>query len=136
MKLLVHIEQYDVVGILPSQLESIALLDTAMGVTEAAYLDCTPDGFGGLGQFTRYTSLAEFFAVESGPFVAFSPEGDDIRTATIADPDSWLLFGPSMGWGDLLNGVDVQFVSIPGGVMCSRDVVPIAVWELSGWREQ
>jgi hypothetical protein len=136
MKLLVHIEQYDMVGILPSQLESIALLDAAMGITEAAYIDGTPDGFSGIGQFTRYASLADFFAAESGPFVAFSPDGEDIRTATVADPDSWLIFGPSMGWADLLNGVDVQMVSLPGGVMCSRDVVPIAIWELSGWRAQ
>ncbi len=136
MKLLVHVEQYDMVGILPSQLESLALLDTAMGITEAAYIDCTPDGFEHPGGFTKYDSLDAFLTAESGPFVAFAPTGEDIRTATIGNNDSWLLFGPSMGWADTLDNTSVQWVSIPGGTMNSRDVVPIAIWELSGWREQ
>jgi hypothetical protein len=136
MKLLVHVEQYNVLGILPSQLESLSLLATAMGVSEAAYVDGTRDGFAGVGGFTRYPTMAAFFENQSGPFVAFSPdEGDDIRRLTVP-VDSWLLFGPSMGWGDLLNNHPITWAKIPGGVLNSRDAAPIAVWELSSWQEQ
>lgn len=135
MKVAICVEQYNMVGILPSQLESIALLNTAMGITDAAYIDLTPDGFDGVGGFTRYASWVDFFAAETGPFIAFSPDmGEDVRTL---DPvDAWLLFGPSMGWGDLLNDIDVTWSHIPGGVMNSRDAVPIAIWETSKWRGQ
>jgi hypothetical protein len=134
MKVVICIEQYDVVGILPSQIESLALLNTAMGVTEAAYVDCTPDGFKHPGGFTKYGSWEAFFATETGPFVAFSPDsGDDLRSHT-PPADAWLMFSPSMGWGTILDTVTVSWVQIPGGVMNSRDVVPIALWELSTWR--
>jgi hypothetical protein len=131
MKLLVHIEQYDVVGILPSQLESISLLCNSFGITEAAYIDNTIDGFSGIGGFTRYSSISDFLATESGPYVMFSPtEGEDVRTATIPS-DAWLMFGPSMGWNDIINFEDFNtWVKIPVGVLNSRDVVPIALWQL------
>ena len=133
MKLLVYVEQYDVVGILPSQLESIAHLVTAMGITEAAYIDNTADGFSGIGGFTRYASLAEFIEHEHGPFVAFSPDtGEDIRTLN-PPAEAWLVFGPAMGWSDVKFD---KWAKIPGGVLNSRDAVPIAVWETSKWRAQ
>ena len=137
MKLLVHIEQYNVVGILPSQLESLALLSTAMGITEAAYIDNTPDGFKGVGGFKRYGTLSEFFSAQAGPFVAFTPNvGEDIRTLA-PPPDAWLMFGPSMGWTrESLDRLDVSMSTVPGGVMNSRDIVPIVLWELSSWRAQ
>lgn len=137
MKLLVHIEQYDLVGILPSQLESIALVNAAMGVIQAAYVDNTADGFKGVGGFTRYGSMEDFLAAESGPFVAFSPvEGEDIRTVEIPS-DAWLVFGPSMGFNeDSFGSAEVTWVKVPGGDMNSRDVVPIALWELSEWQVQ
>lgn len=136
MKLLVHIEQYDMVGILPSQLESLALLNKAMGVDRAAYVDGTLDGVKGIGEVIRYGSLEDFLAAEDGPYVAFSPdEGEDIRTFE-PPSDAWVLFGPSMGWSDQLAGVDVTWAKVPGGVMNSRDVVPIVLWEMSQWRAQ
>jgi len=95
MKLLVHIEQYDVVGILPSQLESLALHNTARGVTDAVYVDKTRDGFRGVGGFRKVDSLKDFLASEKGPFFAFSPtKGEDIRTVKVPS-DAWLIFGPS-----------------------------------------
>lgn len=136
MKVAICIEQYDMVGILPSQIESLALLKTAMGVTEGAYIDCTPDGFLHPGNFTKYSSWDAFFAAETGPFIAFSPDdGEDIRTLEPAN-DAWLLFGPSMGWNDILDGVTVTWAKVPGGTMNARDVVPIALWEISSWRAQ
>jgi len=136
MKLAVCVEQYDVVGVLPSQLESIALLNSAMGITEAAFIDCTLDGFPNPGGFSLYNNYADFFSIETGPFIAFSPtSGEDIRTISIPD-NSWLVFGPSMGWGNVLDGVTVTYCTVPGGTMNSRDVIPIALWETSSWREQ
>lgn len=135
MKLLVHIEQYDVVGVLPSQLESIAVLCNSFGITEAAYIDSTPDGFAGVSGFTRYGSLDDFFAAQAGPYVLFSPnKGEDIRTISIPS-DAWLLFGPSMGWNDVINVEDFNtWAKIPVGVLNSRDVIPIALWQL--WQGQ
>jgi hypothetical protein len=137
-KLLVYIEQYDVVGILPSQLESLALLNSAMGVAKAAYIDNTADGFKGVGGFSRYGNINEFLSVEKGPFVLFSPtNGEDIRTIQIPD-NSWLVFGPSRGFNDEMlkfENMNVKWARVPGGEMNSRDVVPIVLWEVSKWQE-
>jgi hypothetical protein len=138
MKLLVHIEQYNVVGILPSQLESIMSLCHSLGIMDCAYVDSTPDGIIGIGGFTRYSNIEEFFENESGPYICLSPtEGTDIRTLS-PDPDTWLLFGPAMGFQDILNELqthNVTWANIPIGDMNSRDAVPIVLWELSSWRE-
>jgi hypothetical protein len=134
LKLLVHVEQYDVIGILPSQLESLALLVKSMGVTDAAFIDGTVDGVKRSYGFTRYGSLDDFMAAESGPFIAFSPtEGEDISRDLLPLDYAWLVFGPSMG---RLNGNFDAWVKIPGGELNSRDAVPIALWELSKWRAQ
>lgn len=135
MKVLVHVEQYNVIGILPSQLESLALHNTARGVTDAAYVDGTPDGFRGVGGFTKYDSLKDFLLVEKGPFVAFSPtKGEDIRTIKVPS-DAWLIFGPSMGFApEAFANVDVTWAKVPGGELNSRDVVPIVIWQL--WQGQ
>lgn len=137
MKLLVHVEQYDVVGILPSQLEHILLLAAAMGVSEIACIDGTPDGFAKVGQVKRYASMADFLAEATGQLIAFGPgAGEDVRDL-VPDPDAWLMFGPAMGWTiDAFDGHQVTWANVPGGVMTSRDVVPIALWETSAWRAQ
>ena len=128
-----HVEQYDVIGILPSQLESLALVATAMGVTETAFVDGTVDGVHRSFGFTRYGSLKDFMDSQEGPFVAFSPnKGEDLREADLP-PVSWLVFGPAMGG---LGGDFDAWVKVPGGELNSRDVVPIVLWELSKWREQ
>lgn len=132
MKLLIHVEQYDVLGILPSQLESLAHLCTAMGITERAFVDGTPDGIRRAHGFTRYSSLEEWrSAIQSAPVYSFTPDGQDIRKVDWWDPEGWLAFGPSMGWRP--TGTTV---SIPGGTMNSRDCVPIALWEVSSWQAQ
>jgi hypothetical protein len=132
VKLLVHIEQYDVVGILPSQLESLTLLAHAFGITDAAYIDNTDDGFTGIGEWTRYASLEDFLANETGEMIAFSPDsGEDVRTIAPSN-DAWLCFGPSMGWSDT---PFTKWSHVPGGVLNSRDAVPIVVWETSKWQE-
>lgn len=133
MKILVHVDQYDVVGILPSQLESIHLLGVAMEATELAFVDNTLDGVKGIGGFTRYSSLTEFFNKNEGPFVVFSPnKGADIRETVLKD--QWMIFGPAKGFNmDDLQNKSIQWVKIPGGEMNSRDVVPIAMWEASKW---
>jgi hypothetical protein len=135
MKLLIHVEQYDVLGILPSQLESLALHNTARGVTDAVYIDKTRDGFRGVSGFRKVDSLKDFLASEQGPFFAFSPtKGEDIRTVKVPS-DAWLLFGPSMGLAtDAFNNINVTWVKVPGGELNSRDIVPIALWQL--WQEQ
>ena len=137
MRLVVHVEQYDVVGILPSQLESIALLNTAMGVTEAAYIDNTKDGFPHVGGFTRYGSLEEFLDLNDR-LIVFSPtKGEDIRSIKCIPQDTWLMFGPAMGFSsDALDGKNIMWAKIPGGEINSRDAVPIALWETSRWRVQ
>lgn len=128
-----HVEQYDVIGILPSQLESLALVATAMGVTETAFVDGTVDGVRRGFGFTRYNSLKEFMRFREGPFVAFSPsKGEDLRKANLPSV-GWLVFGPAMG---TLDGDFDAWVKIPGGELSSRDAVPIALWELSKWRAQ
>lgn len=133
MRLLVHVEQYDVIGILPSQLESLALVATAMGVTETAFVDGTVDGVRRAFGFTRYGSLKEFMDSQEGPFVAFSPsKGEDLRKADLPSV-GWLVFGPAMG---ALEGTFDAWVKIPGGELSSRDAVPIVLWELSKWQVQ
>jgi hypothetical protein len=133
MRLLVHVEQYDVIGILPSQLESLGHLVKAMGVTDAAFVDGTVDGIRRTGLFIRYENLKSFMDRNDGPFIGFSPsKGDDIRDVRFS-PDAWLVFGPSMG------NFDASFdawVKIPGGELSSRDAVPIALWETSKWQVQ
>lgn len=130
--MLVYVEQYDVVGILPSQLESLSLLATAMGVTETAYIDGTADGVRRKFGFTRYGSLEEFMEKTEGPYVGFSPtKGLDIRTTEFED--SWLCFGPAMG---CLEGNYDMWAYIPGGELNSRDAVPIVLWETSKWQAQ
>jgi len=135
VKLLVHVEQYDVVGILPSQLESLALVAAAMGVTETAFVDGTADGVRRAFGFTRYGSLKEFMDAEDGPFVAFSPnKGEDIREANLRPLNfAWLVFGPAKGF---LEGDFDAWVKVPGGELNSRDAVPIVLWELSKWQAQ
>jgi len=131
VRLLVHVEQYDVVGILPSQLESLALVATAMGVTETAFVDRTLDGVRRKAGFERYGSLQHFMDAHDGPFVGFSPsKGEDLREARIP-PSAWLVFGPAMG---ALEGRFDSWVKVPGGELNSRDAVPIVLWELSKWR--
>ena len=132
MKVCVCVEQYDVLGVLPSQLESLALVATAMGITELVFVDGTMDGVFGTG-ITRYATYDDFFAATTGPYVHMDPNGDDIRTATVA-PDSWLVFSPSMG--GLNDYTFDQSLAIPGGVLNARDAIPIAAWETSSWREQ
>lgn len=140
MKLLVHIEQYDLVGILPSQLESLSLLCSAMRVSKAAYIDNTLDGFKKVGGFDKYKDLDHFLKTEKGPYVMFTPDGgEDIRDTKIPE-NAWLVFGPSMGFQkedfDSINKDEIIKVNVPGGVMNSRDVVPIALWQYSQWQEQ
>lgn len=132
MKLLVHVEQYDVVGILPSQLESLGLLVKSMGISQAAFIDGTIDGVRRSFGFERYENLESFMTAEQGPMIAFSPKGRDIRTFELTG-DAWLIFGPAMG---RLEGTFDHRVMIPGGELNSRDAVPIALWEASKWRAQ
>lgn len=139
MKLLIHVDQYDMVGILPSQLESIALLCTAMGIERCAYIDNTLDGFRNRGGFEKFQSLQTFLKQEEGPFVVFTPneDGEDIRDVPNIPEDSWLIFGPPMGFqAEDFDKVETIRVTIPGGVLNSRDAVPIGVWQYSKWQVQ
>ena len=135
--LLLHVEQYDVVGVLPSQLESLALLCSAMGVERRAFVDATDDGVKSAQGFERFPSLDAFLAEEGGPIVAFDPNAEtDIRDLSVPD-DVWLVFGPAMGLPSYSFGErDVEWAAIPGNVLNSRDAIPIAVWEVSSWRAQ
>lgn len=134
MHLLVHVEQYDVLGILPSQLESLALLANAMGIDRRAFIDNTTDGVRRAHGFEGYPTLLEWHGeVKPLEVVAFVAEGgEDIRDLKSLDPDSWLVFGPSMGWSPSFETA----ATIPGGTLNSRDAVPIALWEVSAWRAQ
>lgn len=133
--LLIHVEQYDVVGILPSQLESLALACTAFGIERRAFVDGTLDGVRPRFGFERYGSVDAFLAAEGGPIAAFTPDGQsDVRDLSVSE-DTWLLFGPAMGLGSIDFGDhNVETVSIPGGVLNSRDAAAIAMWEVSPWR--
>lgn len=136
MKLLVHVESHDVVGILPSQLESLGLLCTAMGVSEKAYIDHTPDGVRRASGWTRFGNIADFLARHGNePLCVFDPvDGTDIRDM-LFEYGTWMVFGPAMGWrADDFEDRAVNWAKIPGGVLCSRDVVPIALWETSAWQ--
>lgn len=140
MKLLVHIEQYDVVGILPSQLESLSLLCTAMGVTQAAYIDNTLDGFPNVNGFAKYTNLKTFLKTEDGPFVVFTTDNSEDIRERIIPKNAWMVFGPAMGFKtDDFDNIDKENlikVKLPGGVLNSRDVVPIALWHCGKWQVQ
>jgi len=135
--LLLHVEQYDVVGVLPSQLESLALLTSAMGVDRRAFVDATVDGVRSAEGFERFPSLESFLAEEDGPLVAFTPDGGtDIRELSVP-ADMWLVFGPAMGLRpEAFGDRDVTWAAIPGNVLNARDAVPIALWEVSSWRAQ
>jgi len=133
--LLVHVEQYEVLGVLPSQLESIRYLSTAMGGGRLAFVDGTIDGVPVQVGWERFATLADFLAAEgTSRLVVLDPAGDDILDAEAGEGD-WLLFGPSMGWAtDAFDGYATSKVSIPGGVLNARDAIPIAAWEVSAWR--
>jgi hypothetical protein len=136
MNLLVHVEQYDVLGILPSQLESLALLCSAMDVKEKGFIDGTVDGVKRSNGFSRYNNIKQFFNEQSGPYIALCPnKGKDVREISIPN-NAWILFGPSMGWNGLLDDKELDFIQIPGGILNSRDAVPIAMWEFSRWQVQ
>lgn len=138
MNLLVHIEQYDVLGILPSQLESLSHVAKIAGVSRFAFVDGTADGVKRAFDFERYGSLKEWLDVNHPRHITlFTPSGDVSVADYDADPDTWLVFGPSMG-ADFseLYGYQVELVQVPGGVINSRDVVPIALWELGSWPAQ
>lgn len=114
---------------MPSQLESLVLLCTAAGVEELGYIDGTPDGFAKVGGATKFSSMEDFFEKTEGPYIAMDPgKGANIRD--LKSSDGWFIFGPSMGLNDVLpEGIDRAH--IPGGVLNSRDAVPIVVWELA-----
>jgi hypothetical protein len=139
MNLLVHVEQHDVVGVLPSQLESLSLVASAMGVTRTAFVDCTLDGVRSRNGWERFPSLDAFLYGEAERRVlVFVPEGgESVRTVTAAD-DTWLVFGPAMGFPrgtfDRTRGIWVHYATIPGGHLCARDAIPIALWEVGKWR--
>lgn len=133
MHLLVHVEQYDVLGILPSQLESLAHLCNAMGIEKRAFIDHTQDGVIERAGFTRYPSFQAWLDDVDTPIYAFTTEGDDIRKVDWWAPDGWLAFGPAMGWQPHFGHYRV---TIPGGMLNSRDAVPIALWEASSWQGQ
>ena len=131
MNLLVHVEQYDVLGILPSQLESLALAANIAGVERCAYIDGTVDGIRRSWGFERYGSLQEFLEDEPGHISLFSSQRGTPLHEYEAD-DTWLVFGGSMGLHvPDYDGHDLSLVNIPGGVLNSRDAVPIALWELA-----
>jgi hypothetical protein len=137
VNLVIHVEQYDVVGILPSQLESLALVCSAMGVDRRVFIDNTADGVLPEWGFIRYGSLEEWDEAENPQMVyAFTPPatGVDIREIDAPEADAWCAFGPSMGWRSPLPDDTFMWVSVPGGTMNARDVVPIALWEMSSWR--
>lgn len=135
VNLLVHVEQYDVLGILPSQLESLALLTSALGVGRAAFVDGTADGVRRAFGFERYGRLGEWLVGAEGRIVALDPDADlDIRDVTPQDGD-WYVFGPAMGFPpESFGGRDVTWARVPVGVLNSRDAVPIVMWEVSPWR--
>ena len=134
VNLLVHVEQYDVQGILPSQLESLALLARAAGVLRRAFIDRTVDGVRRAHGFERYSSLDEW-AEKTQPTDVFVFTSDqchmELRHLRTVQPDAWLLFGPAMGWTSV--PVGAIRVRIPGGVLNSRDCVPIALWQVGTW---
>ena len=137
VSLLIHVEQYNVIGILPSQLESLALVARAAGIGRTAFIDSTTDGVMRAWGFTRYGSLAAWLRAERPKHISvFTPGGIDVRSARRFD-DDWLAFGPAMGFNlpDFL-GWEHQLVGIPGGVLNSRDAVPIALWEVMTWPGQ
>jgi hypothetical protein len=134
MNLLVHVEQYDVLGILPSQLESLTHVAKMAGISRCAFVDGTADGVKRSFDFERFGSLEGWLeAVQPDHITAFTPTGGrGIENGT--RQDTWLVFGPSMGWDlSVFDGHEVELLQIPGGVMNSRDAVPIALWELGSW---
>lgn len=140
--LLVHVEQYDVVGILPSQLEPLRLLAASTGAGRLAYVDRTIDGFEPPLGWERYGSLPAFLDDNrDGRFVVFDPRGNTDARSVMADETTWLMFGPAMGWGihgaDAFRdafGVSLYTARIPGGDLCARDAAVIALWEVGRWR--
>lgn len=104
------------------------------GISRFAFVDGTVDGVKRAFDFERYGSLEEWLEVaEPGHITVFTPSGSrGIVDGT--DQDTWLAFGPSMGFDlSVFDGYEVETMQIPGGVMNSRDAVPIALWELGSW---
>jgi hypothetical protein len=137
VNLLIHAEQYDVVGILPSQLESIRLLAHSLDVERLAYVDGTVDGIARTPGWERYGTIKSWLDQVNEPIIAFTPEESlDIRKLEVPD-GAWLAFGPSMGWtSDSFGDKEVIWSYIPVAVLNSRDAVPIALWETHKWPVQ
>jgi len=84
--------------------------------------------------FERYGTLDEWLSTIDCGIVGFSPNAID-PISDVDCSDSWLLFGPSMGFrGVDFSSIDMRWASVPGGTLNSRDAVPIVLWEVSSWR--
>lgn len=138
MNVLFHVEQYDVLGVLPSQLEALALVCESAKVGRRAFIDGTVDGVRRGFGFDRYTGLDDFF-VQNGTIhwssiYFFTPRrGPDIRTLSNLPDDAWIIFGPAMGWGVI--PATWECVHLPGFDLSGRDCIPIALWQLGKWPE-
>jgi hypothetical protein len=138
VNLLIHVEQYDVVGILPSQLESLAHVAKMAGVNRCGFVDATADGVRRCFGFERYASIADWREKEEPSSICvFSPGAGMCVTECRPGQDTWLVFGRSMGitMSDF-DELAVDLVHIPGGDLSSRDAVPIALWEVGSWPAQ
>src|SRR3990172_133148 len=102
MNLLIHVENYDREGILPSQLDGIRTLAQALGVERFAFVDATVDGYFIGGIWERFPSLSAFLESVDGPLIVFDVPHQGVESTSLKElrpsPESWLLFGQSMGF--------------------------------------
>jgi len=140
MNLLIFVEQYNVVGILPSQLEHLAAVANAAGISRKAFVDGTLDGVPADHAFERYATLQDWLDQVNEPIHILTPVrtgSTDVRTRQ--PTEGWLVIGPAFGFPTgAFDGVTqpISRWTIPGPVLSGRDAVVIALWEATGWRAQ
>lgn len=120
------------VGILPSQIDSIRFLARSLGIERLAFVDGTMDGLHEHDQWERFGSFESWLEQVQEPILAFSPgAGRDVRTLDNLPQGTWLVFGPAQGFaGAEFSGRQITWANIPIDILNSRDAVPIALWEL------
>jgi hypothetical protein len=138
--LLIHVENYDREGILPSQLVSIRLTAHSLGHGRLAFVDATCDGVTRFLGWERFSSLASFLDAEAGPLIVFesaavlqglNPTPADSAVALLSLQDAWIVIGPAGGLSPAqFKQRDVAWCTIPARIGGGRDAVVIALWEL------
>jgi hypothetical protein len=136
MNLLIHLENADRIGILPSQLDEVRIMAKGLGIERLAYIDLTTDGHLFSPEWERFRTLKDWLSQVKEPMVVFEtenvPRSANIEAVSVEklnpSENSWVVFGPSAGFNaSQFKDEKVTWCYIPTVVMSARDAVPIGI---------